>query len=596
MVDSIDDRPVDEDEDVYRRFFDSSPLPMAMHDGRVVLFVNPAAAVAFGYETVAEATGIPVEAVVHPDSLVSISERSAAVLRGERAPAQVSRFLRKDGSVFEGEGFTSLASYRGKPAIQVFIRDLTDIHAVKSDLDRSEANYRQLFELSPDPTVVHDGGSIIMANRAAIEFFGLAEDGDVGASILPTIVGDESALLESRMQNLKRTGRPNEPTNVHLRVADGEVKEVEVRGAPIQWQGTPAVIGVYRDLTERHRSEGALREMQDRYRALVDQAPFGMHFYQIDAYGRLIFVGGNKAASILFGEDQRQLVGLPLDEAMPFLAGTDSESMARQIAVEGGLGERMVTYERDSVRRIFETRVFRIAEGMCAAVFIDVAERVRNEEELDQHRNHLEQLVAERTGELDQAHRDVEAITAVAARAVELRDPYTAGHQRRVAQLAYRVSLELGLGEDAAEHVRIAALLHDIGKISIPAEILSKPGRLSSIEYELVKGHVVAAAEILDEVDIGWPLGQMVAQHHERVDGSGYPNGLLGDDTLLEARVLAVADVVEAMSSHRPYRPSLGMSAALEEVTRFSGEHYDADVVAACIRVVDSGFEFADSE
>jgi PAS domain S-box-containing protein len=179
-------------------------------------------------------------------------------------------------------------------------------------------------------------------------------------------------------------------------------------------------------------------------------------------------------------------------------------------------------------------------------------------------------------------HSMESTIQAIAG-TVEMRDPYTAGHQRRVAELATAIARDLGLAEDRVRGVHLAGVVHDLGKIHIPAEILSKPGKLSRLEFELIKSHPEAGYEILKGVDFPWPIAQIVLQHHERLDGSGYPRGLKADEILLEARILAVADVVEAMSSHRPYRPSLGIEPALQEVGANTGTRYDADVVRACL-------------
>jgi len=173
----------------------------------------------------------------------------------------------------------------------------------------------------------------------------------------------------------------------------------------------------------------------------------------------------------------------------------------------------------------------------------------------------------------------VEAIASI----VEMRDPYTSGHQARVAELAKQIARQMGLSEEQMQAIHLAGLVHDLGKIRIPAEILSKPSRLNEIEYSLIKMHPQAGYDILKGVDFSWPIAQMVLQHHERMDGSGYPQGLKGEEILPDARILIVADVVEAMSSHRPYRPGLGIEAALEEIIRGRGTHYDPQVVDACV-------------
>lgn len=171
---------------------------------------------------------------------------------------------------------------------------------------------------------------------------------------------------------------------------------------------------------------------------------------------------------------------------------------------------------------------------------------------------------------------------------LEIRDPYTAGHQRRVAAIAVAIARHMGLDERLIEGLYFGGMIHDIGKVAIPAEILCKPARLTPTEMKLVQEHARIGFDIVQPVEFPWPVAQMVLQHHERLDGSGYPNGLKGDAILLEARILAVADVVEAMASHRPYRPGLGVDQAIEEITRYRGSRYDPQVVDACLAVVRS--------
>lgn len=171
------------------------------------------------------------------------------------------------------------------------------------------------------------------------------------------------------------------------------------------------------------------------------------------------------------------------------------------------------------------------------------------------------------------------------ASVIGMRDPYTAGHQRRVAELAVAMAREMELDEFTIEGLRLGCMIHDIGKIQVPAEILTKPTRLNNLEYQIVKQHVIAGYEIMKDCKFPWPIALMILQHHERLDGSGYPYGLKGDDIILEARILAVADTVEAMSSHRPYRPALGIDAALAEIAGGRGVIYCPRAVDACIRL-----------
>ena len=208
--------------------------------------------------------------------------------------------------------------------------------------------------------------------------------------------------------------------------------------------------------------------------------------------------------------------------------------------------------------------------------------RVHTHLEVNRLRNHLEELVEDRTSKLKASMLDF--ITAIAA-TVEMRDPYTAGHQRRVANLATAIARELQMPEDQIEGLYLAGVVHDVGKMRVPAEILCKPGRLSVIEYSLIKEHPEAGFEILKSINFPWPIPQIVLQHHERQNGLGYPHGIHDTEILLEAKILAVADVVEAMMSHRPYRAGLGIDAALEAITNDRGKLYEPAVVDACLKL-----------
>jgi PAS domain S-box-containing protein len=212
----------------------------------------------------------------------------------------------------------------------------------------------------------------------------------------------------------------------------------------------------------------------------------------------------------------------------------------------------------------------------------DVTERERLEEERKQYLMRLE--------------RSMEETVEAMASTIEMRDPYTAGHQRRVADLAMRIAKELGLSDEEVHGINVAASIHDIGKIHVPSDILSFPGKLGTIEFELVKTHPQIGYEILKVVDFPWPVADMVLQHHERLDGSGYPRGLKGEEIILGARIISVADVVESIATFRPYRPALGPEEALEDITRNRGVLYDPRVVDACVRLFrEQGYQFTAS-
>ena len=188
-----------------------------------------------------------------------------------------------------------------------------------------------------------------------------------------------------------------------------------------------------------------------------------------------------------------------------------------------------------------------------------------------------------------------QAVEAIAL-TVEIRDPYTAGHMSRVAELAVAIGEELKFDEDQLEGLRIGGIIHDLGKIYIPAEILNRPGKLSSAEFDMIKTHPRIGYEILKGIDFPWPIAEMVLQHHERMDGSGYPDGLKGDKIILEAKILAVADVIEAVSSHRPYRPALSIETGLDIINKAKGSSYDPEIVEICLKLIQhDGFKFSSS-
>jgi PAS domain S-box-containing protein/putative nucleotidyltransferase with HDIG domain len=186
---------------------------------------------------------------------------------------------------------------------------------------------------------------------------------------------------------------------------------------------------------------------------------------------------------------------------------------------------------------------------------------------------------------LESLRKAVGATIQVMVLAVEARDPYTAGHQLRTADLARTIATDMGLTQDKIDAIRMAGSIHDIGKLYVPSELLTKPSRLTDIELSLIKEHSRRGYEMLKDVESPWPLAEIIYQHHERMNGTGYPRNLKGDDILMEARILAISDVIESMGSHRPYRPSLGIEAALEEIEKNRGTFYDTGAVDACLRV-----------
>ena len=276
-----------------------------------------------------------------------------------------------------------------------------------------------------------------------------------------------------------------------------------------------------------------------------------------------------------------QLRSIPVVFLTALKTGRESRVEALEVGAEGFLAKPL-----DEIELVAQIR---------AMVKIKAANQHQRLE-----REQLTALVAERTRDLKAelvervqaeaaVRRILESTIQVISMIAEIRDPYTSGHQHRVAALACAIAEELGFVEDQLEEIRVAGLLHDIGKISIPAEILACPRKLTDLEFEMIKAHPQVACDILKDIEFPWPIADIVLQHHERLDGSGYPNGLKGDEILLEARVLAVADVVEAMASHRPYRAALGIDKALEEISENRGVKYDAKVAEACLKLFAEG-------
>lgn len=265
----------------------------------------------------------------------------------------------------------------------------------------------------------------------------------------------------------------------------------------------------------------------------------------------------------------------------------------RQLYADPEDRRRLLTMvEKEGSVAGYETRYTR-KDG--AIIWASVNERVVRDK--DGHvlfyEGFVEDITSRKTS-LEQIRKALGATVQAISVTVEARDPYTAGHQRRVADLARAMGVGMGLPAERVEGLHMAGLIHDLGKISVPAEILSKPSRLTEFEFALIKVHPQAGHDILKDIEFPWPIARMVLEHHERIDGSGYPNGRTGDSLLMESRILAVADVVESMASHRPYRPAIGLDEALREVSGQRAVLYDADAVDACLSLFEMGYSLAE--
>ena len=329
----------------------------------------------------------------------------------------------------------------------------------------------------------------------------------------------------------------------------------------------------------RRRAEDELAAASRYNRGLIDTTLDVM--VALDPQGRI--TDANKAAEALSGYSRAELMGTDMalwvtdpDRARASLAQVLRTGAQRDIPLE------IVGRDGRTTPVLFNSVALRDASGAVTGVLAparDTTDLKRAEEDV---RSTAEQL-----------RQALEGTVLAMSHIVELRDPYTSGHERRVADLATAIGARLGLEADRLDGLRLSALIHDVGKLAVPAEILAKPGRLTDIEFKLIMQHSQAGYDILAGIEFNWPVAEMVLQHHERCDGSGYPRALKADGILLEARILAIADVVEAMSSHRPYRAALGMDMALAEISEGAGVRYDADVAAACAAVMAAGFELA---
>ena len=296
------------------------------------------------------------------------------------------------------------------------------------------------------------------------------------------------------------------------------------------------------------------------------------------------FVSVNSLFEQLTGYTEEELLGT---HSLNLVHAQDRELVRNEAIAELKAHHSPLPYEYRLVRKngdvmwVLETIASSEYKGERAALvsFVDITDRKRAEEQLKQVLNRL--------------RRAAEGIVQGIASIVESRDPHTAGHQCRVTDLAGAIAAEMGLPESQTHRIRMAAAIHDIGKIYVPVEILRKPHRFAEIESSIIKIHPRVGYDIVREMDFPYPVAETVLQHHERMDGFGYPAGLSGEDILLEARILGVADVVDAMASHRPYRLALGVDKALKEISQNGGILYDPEVVDACLRLfTEKGFEF----
>lgn len=348
---------------------------------------------------------------------------------------------------------------------------------------------------------------------------------------------------------------------------DGGTKYVEAGTSALSGNGG-RVMGILRETTARRLADRSLRENEEKYRHVVERAADGIAIIQ-DSLFKYI----NPRAAEIGGFTLDELIDTPFSR---YLATDDITALESTYKRELGAEDSPVIFEasvkrKDGTMVNVELSAGRINyQGKPASLVImrDVTDRRRTEEELSLTLGKLRKAMG--------------AIIQAMSMTIETRDPYTAGHQKRVSDLARAIATEMKLTSEEIDAIRMAASIHDLGKISIPAEILSKPGKINEFEFRLIQNHPQIGYEILRTIEFPWPIAEIVLQHHERINGSGYPNGLRGEKIHITARILAVADVVEAMVSHRPYRSALTLGEAIHEITKNRGTLYDPDAVDAC--------------
>lgn len=442
--------------------------------------------------------------------------------------------------------------------------------------------FEKLFENSPEGVVIQGpDGTVQKANRAFCEMFGYNLEEVLGQDLGYLVARDKDIRTEASRRTVDAVSGSQFSFETIRQKKDGTRFHVTAFGVPILKDGkTVAIYGMYRDISDRKNAEEALRRSEERYRAIIEQQ-------------RDIIVRFTPDWNITFANEAYcRYYGLTADKALgrSFLSHIPETDRGKTIKHLQGLSKENPVEKTEEVtilpsgetrwQQWIDTALFDSSGNIVEyqSVGRDITDRIQMEDSLRQSTEKLEKT-------LDDTVR-------LLAGTMRIRDVYTADHQEGVARLAKAIAEEMGFSDERVKGIWVAGMIHDIGKLYIPGEILNKPTSLSNLEYEIVKRHAEVGAETLQEVSFPWPVSRIVGQHHERLDGSGYPNGLVGDEILEETRILSVADVVEAMRSHRPFRAAYSLDKALDTVREGSGKIFDERVVASCLKIFEKGFEF----
>jgi PAS domain S-box-containing protein/putative nucleotidyltransferase with HDIG domain len=441
-------------------------------------------------------------------------------------------------------------------------------------------------KLADGIVLLNNHNLIIDINPAARDIFGvniLGVVGKHGSRILP------AGLFLDELRD--KDGKTRIETSLSVK---GIARHYELTGTPFSGKGGNQMgrIVILHNVTEiklmherlvkaeREILERKIDESERKYRELFDNANDAIIIADTDT-GLIIDV--NRETELLLGRARDEIINMQTSQIHPAeKAVYYSELFKKHIKAES-----IVDYDAEIRRKdgsvvpvaISASVVQLQGKSVIQGIFRDMTKRKSEEEALRESQQKI----------LNALYQMIDSMAAITA----IRDPFTEMHQRRVSKLSVQIALEMGLTGQTIEVLKVAAIIHDIGKIYVPADILNKPGKLSDIEMGIVKVHVISGYDILKPIEFPWPITDIVLQHHERLDGSGYPSGLMGDEICVEARIMAVADVVEAMISHRPYRPALSIDKALDEISRNAGRLYDTRAVDACVTLFShKGFKF----
>jgi PAS domain S-box-containing protein/putative nucleotidyltransferase with HDIG domain len=453
----------------------------------------------------------------------------------------------------------------------------TDLTTTNREKEKLAVEYESVFEMAMDGIIkVNVKGFVESCNEAFLKITGYPRKEIIGKHFtrLPTIrMRDVPQYVKIVASILK--GEKITPFTFTWVDKKGNDRLGEIHAALVKVNGhNDGIIAVLWDITDREKTAAALQESENNLRAYLESAPDGV--FICDEKGTLLY--GNKKAGELIEYDREELEDksfLQMNLLPPEYMAKATNILALSIMGKPTGPDEFELITRNGNRiwvEITSTPMTENGKKIALCFMRDIYERKQSEEKLKQS--------------FEKLQKTVDGTINTIAMIAEKRDPYTAGHQRRVAKLASAIAVEMRLSEEQVETIRVAGILHDIGKVDVPTEILCKTDQLSDIEFSLIKTHPEVGHEILKTLELPWEICPIILEHHERLDGSGYPNGIYGKNICLGARVLAVADVVEALSSHRPYRPALGISKAIEEISQNRGSLYDADVVDACIRLI----------